>query len=151
VVRELLQHNPDLSFCAYLGGTPLHWAYWSGEREVVDLLLAAGADPTLRDTMVRCTPRAFGICVASNWGILPLVRKQLENDPALINLLDGRGTTLHEAARGGSAQIVLFLLSRGADPTLRDGDGKTPGDLVTDETVRELLRSHLQTSARSTP
>lgn len=151
VVRQLLQHDPDLSFRAYLGATPLHWAYWSGEREVVDLLFAAGADPTLRDVMVRCTPRAFGICVASNWGILPLVKKQLENDPSLINILDGRGTPLHEAARGGSTQVVLFLLSCGADPKLPDRDGKTPADIATDDTMRELLRSHLPTSERTTP
>jgi ankyrin repeat protein len=151
VVRELLQHDPDLSFRAYLGGTPLHWAYWSGEREVVDLLLSAGADPTLRDVMVRCTPRAFGICVAANWGFPHLIEKQLENDPALINILDGRGTPLHEAARGGSTQVVQFLLDRGADPTLRDGEGKTPADLALDEKVRELLRSHLRTSQGSTP
>jgi cytohesin len=140
VVRELLQHDPDLSFRAFLGGTPLHWAYWSGERAVVDLLLNSGANPTLRDAMVRCTPRAFGICVAANWGILDMVRKELQNEPALINVLDGRGTPLHEAARGGSAQVVRFLLERGADPTLRDADGKTPLDLATDPAVRELLR-----------
>ena len=142
VVRELLSHAPDLSFRAFLNGTPLHWAYWGGEPEVVDLLLKAGADPALRDSMVQCTPRAFGICVAANWGILEMVSKQLENDPALVNIFDGRGTPLHEAARGGSAQVVLLLLTHGADRTAHDREGKTALDLATEgghEAVRQLL------------
>ena len=32
VVRFLLGKHPDLSFRAYLGATPLHWAYFGGSR-----------------------------------------------------------------------------------------------------------------------
>ena len=42
--------------------TALHWAYFAGAPRVVALLLAAGADPTLRDPVLGCTPEAFGIC-----------------------------------------------------------------------------------------
>ena len=43
VVAHLLTRSPDLGFRAFLGGTALHWAYWSGSRAAVDLLLRAGA------------------------------------------------------------------------------------------------------------
>jgi hypothetical protein len=85
----LLGHGPDLAFRAYMGGTALHWAYFAGSRAVVTLLLDAGPDPTLRDDVHRCTPRAFGICVPASWGWLSKVRQRLAEDPALASLMDG--------------------------------------------------------------
>lgn len=144
VVRELLRHDPDLGFRAFIGGTPLHWAYYGGNREVVDLLLQAGADPTLRDYDYDCTPRAFGICVAANWGFPPLLARTLALDPSTVNIFEGRGTPLHEAARAGHSRLVETLLAAGADPSLRDRAGKTPLDLAAegrhDGTV-EILRT----------
>jgi ankyrin repeat protein len=130
VVAHLLTRSPDLGFRAFLGGTALHWAYWSGSRATVDLLLRAGADPTLRDGFLRCTPRAFGICLPASWGWTAKVRQRLAEDHALAGILDGRGAPLHEAAREGHAEIVDLLLEAGADPRQRDGDGKTPRDLA---------------------
>jgi cytohesin len=130
VVRELLTHGPDLSFRAFIGGTPLHWAYYGGNRDVVELLLRAGADPTLRDYDYGCTPRAFGICVAANWGFPPLLVRTLQMDPSAVNIFEGRGTPLHEAARAGHTRLVEMLLVAGADPSIRDADGKIPLDLA---------------------
>jgi ankyrin repeat protein len=130
VVRELLGHAPDLSFRAFLGGTPLHWAHFGASRAVIDMLLAAGADPGLRDQEYGCTPRAFGICVAASWGFLSPFLAVLRNDPGTINLLDGRGTALHEAARAGQEAVVKLLLQVGADRSIRDHQGKTALDLA---------------------
>lgn len=147
VVRELLKHDPDLSFRAFIGGTPLHWAYYSGDRETVELLLRAGADPTPRDYDYNCTPRAFGICVAANWGFPPLLERTLRMDPSVVNIFEGRGTPLHEAARAGHSRLAATLLAAGADPSIRDRAGKTPLDLAAEagygETV-EILRSRAQ-------
>jgi ankyrin repeat protein len=144
VVRFLLKHDLDVDFRAFLGGTPLHWAYFGGSRPVVTALLEAGADPTLRDAEFHCRPAAFGICVAASWGIVPVVKRVLRLDPSLVNVRDGRGTPLHEAARTGAAPIVRILLKAGAAPTARDANGQTPLDLAKshqhDEVV-DLLRS----------
>jgi ankyrin repeat protein len=129
VVRFLLRKQPDLSFRAYLGGTPLHWAYFSGSREVVDLLMRAGADATLRDDEIGCTPRAFGICTMANWGFAFLVRRELLADPTLAQVLDGT-SPLHEAARGGHLETVQILIAAGADRATRDRDGRTAGELA---------------------
>src|SRR4029077_16354798 len=77
VVRFLLGKQPDLSFRAYLGATPLHWAYFGGSRTVVELLEQNGADTAVRDEALGCTPRSFGICVPANWGFAFLVRARL--------------------------------------------------------------------------
>jgi ankyrin repeat protein len=130
VIRELLAHGPDMAFRAYCGGTPLHWAYFSGSKESVDLLLAAGADPNLRDDAVKCSARAFGICIPASWGFVRKVEERLAEDPTLANIFEGRGTPLHEAARSGNAPICALLLKAGADPSILDGEGKTALDLA---------------------
>ena len=130
VVRELLAHDPDLSFRAFLGATALHWAYFSGQAEVVKLLLEAGADPTARDHEYDCTPRAFGICVAASWGFAGIFERVLRMDPTAVNILEGRATPLHEAAREGHKAIVEALLASGADPSIQDSQGRTALDLA---------------------
>lgn len=129
VVRFLLTKQPDLSFRAYQGGTPLHWAYFGGSLAIVDVLEQAGADTTLRDDMLHCTPRAFGISTAANWGFGVMVRARLRDDPSLAKVMDTTGP-LHEAARHGHLQIVEMLLEAGADPRRLDATSRTPLDLA---------------------
>jgi ankyrin repeat protein len=141
VVRFLLTRNPDVNFRAFLGGTPLHWAYYASSRPVVAMLSRAGADPALRDAEFNCTPRAFGISVVANWGIVPLVKRALQSDPSLANVHDGRGTPLHEAARSGALEVVRILLKAGAVPTVRDSNGQTPLDLALAHEHDELAQA----------
>lgn len=128
VVRFLLTKDPDLAFEAYRGGTPLHWAYFSGSAETTRLLIDAGADETLRDPSLGCTPKLFGICTAANWGFLFKVQALLKTDPSLLTAMDGKTSALHEAAAAGQNEIVEHLLGQGADKHLNDGAGKTPRD-----------------------
>lgn len=130
VVRFLLGRGADVAFHAYMGATPLHWAYFSASRDVIDVLLAAGSDPDALDDTYRCTPRAFGICVASSWGFTHLVKRQLDVDRSLVSIQCGRGSPLHEAARAGHVPIVIMLLLAGADPHARDPGGKTPAQVA---------------------
>jgi ankyrin repeat protein len=143
VVRFLLTKQPDLSFRAFLGATPLHWACFGGSRTVVELLVQNGADTAVRDDALGCTPRSFGICVPANWGFAFLVRARLAEDPSLVNIMDGRTSPLHEAAQNNRAEVVRLLLDQGANPSLTNGDGNTPLDLATESghvAVAEMLR-----------
>lgn len=130
VARFLLTMKPDLSFRGFMGAGTLHWAHFGGSCTVIELLEQAGADPKSRDDVLHCTPRAFGICAAANWGFDFLVRKRLAEDPSLANPSDGQTSPLHEAARGGHVQVVRLLLDHGADSTFRDSAGKTPLDIA---------------------
>jgi hypothetical protein len=50
-------------------------------------------------------------------------------------------TTLHLAASQNSAALIVGLLTRGgADPTLPNGDGKTPFELAGDRATRDAFR-----------
>lgn len=129
-VRELLARGPDLSFQAFAGATVLHWAYFAGAPSVVALLVASGADPTVRDPVLGCTPEAFGICTAASWGWLSKVRQRLEENPALIRAQSRRGGPLHEAAWAGHLGVVKLLVDAGADPGGRNEDGQTARDLA---------------------
>ena len=56
-VRSQIACGSDVNERNSTGWTPLHWASWKGYGEIVDALLAAGADP----------------CIADNWGNAPAV------------------------------------------------------------------------------
>jgi len=129
-VRALLAHGPDLSFRAFAGGTALHWAYFGGARGAVEALLRAGADATVRDDEVGCTPRAFGISWAAHVGWVTKVRQRLADDPTLVDVMDGGHAPLHLAAKAGQLGVVKALLETGANASLRDSEGKTALDLA---------------------
>jgi ankyrin repeat protein len=129
VVRFLLTQSPDLAFRAYLGGTVLHWAYYSGSRDVIDLVIAAGADAEARDDEFKVRPRLFGACVLASWGFGRMLQPRLEQDPALVRMIDGT-TALHEAARAGQAGTARLLLDAGADARALDRDGHRPAEVA---------------------
>jgi ankyrin repeat protein len=124
-VRELLAHGPDLSFRAFAGATTLHWAFFGGARGVVALLRAAGADSTLRDPVLGCTPEAFGICFPASVAWVSKVRQRLAEDPRLVAAESARGGPLHEAAHAGTLEAVKALVEAGADPARRNAEGQT--------------------------
>lgn len=138
VVKFLLAKEPDLGFRGYMGGTALHWAYFGGSREIVELLLDAGADESLRDDVLHCLPRSFGVCALANWGFVELLTLRLQSDPTLANYMDGQMSPLHAAALGGSVAAAKTLLAAGADLQLRDGAGRTAREVALAQGHAEL-------------
>ncbi|HJR69325.1 MAG TPA: ankyrin repeat domain-containing protein, partial [Gammaproteobacteria bacterium] len=122
------------------GATPFMRAAKSGDVEVMKLLLAAGADPTL--TLPNGTT-ALMFAAGRGWrngsALAPSYDQGSEQEAAeAIGLLvdlglavdaadDTGNTALHSAVAGrGSAAIVAALLARGADPTAPNAKGETP-------------------------
>lgn len=143
-VEFLLTKSPDLSFRAYMGATPYHWAYFGGSNEIIKALQKAGASEESRDERLGCTPRAFGIFTPISWGFTFLVQKQLARDPSLVNLIDQQNTPLHLAIRGHHEEIVQLLIQYGAAPSIRPENG-----ISSIELARELgnpqIVAHLET------
>jgi ankyrin repeat protein len=114
---------PDFEF----GATPLLGAVYRNNREMIDVLLRAGADINARSGWW-----------AGSFGVL-------DHDGALSEFLIARGATVdvHAAARLGLLDRLDALIA--ADPGLlraRGGDGQTPLHFAASVEVAEYLLAH---------
>ena len=100
------------------GCTALCLASGSGQDEVVELLLEAGADNNARSRSGNT-----GLCLASHQGHVEVARLRLEAgaDKSLIN--EGHLTARSLALRGGHTEVVQ-LLEAGARDTAPSGSGR---------------------------
>ena len=124
---------PDHGF----GATPLLGAVYAGEREIVEILLDAGADINARS---RWWAGSFGVLdhhgpltefliargafvdahAAARHGLLDRLKTLVTADPGQVHTRGGDGQTpLHVAA---SIEVARYLLDRGADIDARDID-----------------------------
>ncbi|CAF2791794.1 unnamed protein product [Rotaria sp. Silwood2] len=140
VVKRVLTFNPSLVNCRDVQGrnsTPLHFAAGYNRIQVVEYLLAMGADVTARD----------------KGGLVPLhnscsyghleVTALLLNNGASSQVTDlWKVTPLHESAAKGKFEICKLLIKYGADINKKNRDGAIPLDLVKDRDsdVADLLR-----------
>jgi len=121
-------------------GTPLQRAVRGKAGDLLELLLAHGADPNVHD---QCGNTPLHLAVAAK---ALLMLENLLDAGASIDAKDGQGrTALHWAAISQIVAIVNVLLDAGADPNAQDCDGNTPLHYVacldTDiaKTVRTML------------
>jgi hypothetical protein len=111
-----------------------------GDGPRLSALLAAGADPEVRDGEGR---PALLLAVASGHerAVEALLRGGARPDPTT-----GSGwTPLHEAARAGGLEAARALLDAGAEPDLRDRIRGTPLDVAEQgnhERLARLLRAN---------
>ncbi|KAI8426788.1 hypothetical protein MSG28_014472 [Choristoneura fumiferana] len=113
--------------------TPLHFAAGYGRREVVELLIAAGAALQARDD-----GGLQPLHNACSFGHADVVRALLAAGAAPAARDNWGYTPLHEAAAKGKVDVCIALLQHGADPNIRNTEGKTPLDLA-DSATRPVL------------
>ena len=116
-VRTLLKKRTDVNAPQGDGATALHWATYNENRELVDLLLGAGAN----------------VNAANDLGITPLYLAAAAGNVSLVNALLKKGaapdassesgvTPLMEAARAGNVEAVSALLAKGANVNAQERD-----------------------------
>lgn len=150
IVAFLIEKGANVNQVDIFGAAPLHMAVVQGHKEIVELLLEKGAD----------------INVKTKNGKIPL-QLAFENErPAIIELFINRGldidstineynrTLLHKAVIMGKKKIVDFLVTKGADITARDKNGKNALDLATicghKEMAELLVAKGAQTAVKPT-
>ena len=168
-VRALLQADPQLAtrrviearlyesgifHWLYAGDTALHLAAAGYRAEIVQLLLAAGADANAFTNHRQSGPlhyAADGYITGPAWDPKRQVKtiRYLLEAGAEVNAPDKNGATpLHRAVRTRSAAAVQCLLSAGADPRRKNSSGSTPFHLAVQNTGRggsgEQLAKHAQ-------
>jgi hypothetical protein len=179
VVQSLIEQGEDVNLT--LQRTPLHVAADQGNLEIVDLLLAGGADVNARDHGGR-VPIFFAIrrdhsevvwrlveagadptactgsgstllMVAARTEDLELVQWLIDNG-AEINALRTEGrhvTALMWAADKSSEEMVKLLLEHGADPSITNRDGDTALNLADSDAIREMLSKKMAATTGSEP
>ncbi len=108
--RALLSERVDLGVTQRDGTTALHWAVYYGNEDIVNRLIAMGADPSARN----------------DYGATPLSQAAITGNPRIIQALleagadpnepnaDGQ-TPLMMLARTNNLEAALVLLEAGAD------------------------------------
>lgn len=126
----------------YVGDTALHLAAAGYRVELVQLLMAAGADPNATTNHRRSGPlhyAADGYITGPVWD----PKRQVETIRCLlragaeINAQDKNGAApLHRATRTRCAAAVKCLLAAGSDARLKNKPGSTPFHLAVQDTGR---------------
>jgi len=142
VARLLLSRGESVSATDSNGQTPLFWAAAESRVEVIKFLIEHGADVNCRTTS-GATP----LLTAARMAVSPELVEAFVEAGADINARDNRGeNALHKLAWYGypdkNIQTARILLGAGADITVRNKDGKTPLDVLLDNSLRneELVR-----------
>ena len=144
--------------------TPLHDAAWAGDLETVKLLLALGADPTVRDREFHGTPLGWAAynrqhaviaCLLPFADVFDAVRVDavervaalLREDPARARAVDAQGCPLVFYVHAGSKrtpELLALLVQHGADLNARDRSDRTALDAALanghDQLADELRR-----------
>lgn len=148
LVQQLLEAGAQLDLRNHNGCTALYWACFSqcgADERVVRLLLERGADPWVRTACGR-----NALMVASANGHLGIVRALLQHRDSsrrqqragrVVDEVDDYGqTALWRACSNGHAHVArALLLEGGADPSLRDREGRTARDIAQHESHRECV------------
>ena len=126
----------------YVGDTALHVAAAGYRVQLVQHLLAAGADAKAAANRRRSTPLHYasdGFVAGPHFDPQQQLATLglLLNAGASINAQDRNGASaLHRATRTRCADAVAYLLAAGADPLLRNESGSTPLHLAVQTTGR---------------
>lgn len=141
LVRQRLEAEPGLlNACAPDGFQPLGLAAYFGHTDLVDELLARGADPN-RPAQNSMRVQALHAAVANEknpQAALQITRALLAHGAQVNARQEGGWTPLHEAAHHGQAALVHLLLAHGADPALANDHGKRPADLAREQGHSEV-------------
>ncbi len=134
---ELLSLDPQQAKAYSLDGyTALHLACFFGHPNLAEMLLRYGADPNARSrNAMSVMPLHSAAAACKQRSVEWLV----EYGADVNATQQGGWTALHEAARQGNIEMAEYLLSKGADPNKKSGDGKVPADLANEKGHQQVL------------
>jgi cytohesin len=123
-VKALIKDSPNLvSVKDKMGNTPLHLAASNDHAEVMEFLLASGADVNARNGNGGNSPMDFALGCINHKDTLALLIAHGAN----VNARADNGiTALHEVAMRGVMEDAVLLIAHGADADARDMKGNTP-------------------------
>ena len=122
-VRTLIADGADVNAPHGDGMTGLHWAALSGNREIAQLLIDAGAALEAATRLGAHTP--LHVAAKVGHGEVVAILAEAGADPAAVT--ETGATPLHFAAASGDVRAVTVLLGHGAATDAREPQwGQTP-------------------------
>ena len=127
-VKEFLAKGVNVNSGCSSGQLPIMEALGDDKAEILDFLLAHGADVNLTATVagMEMTP----LDVAVNNGHTASVKKLLDHGAQTEKEIMFQQTVLFSAVRNGNPEIIRLLIDHGADANHKDMSGDTPLSLA---------------------
>ena len=120
LVKALLKNDPGLVNKVSGPVTPLSMAIAHKHPEIVQFLVANGADVNLQDSAGQTA-----LVFAASYGETKIAQLLIECG-AKVEIGDSDASPLHAAAGMGNLETVRLLLGKGANINSRDREGRTP-------------------------
>jgi ankyrin len=125
LANRLIEMGFEINKQDYNGNTPINLALYHNSPECVSLLMK------FRPKLTKANKHGLlPIHSAARYGYFEVVKESLRAGVHVNATAPGHNTPLHYAARSGHLDIVVLLSENGADISLTQGYGWTPGDLA---------------------
>ncbi len=130
--KVLIERGANVNATNRSGNSPLQMlGFFSPDRtDIAELLINSGADCKIVDEGGKPLILYFMGHGKCNSSVVVLILKQYGDINAPLDSLNS--TALHYAASDGCYNIVKYLLASGANPNLKNANGKTALQLVTE-------------------
>ncbi|XP_021479984.2 poly [ADP-ribose] polymerase tankyrase [Oncorhynchus mykiss] len=132
--------HPSILTCLevrnYEGLTPLHLAVQGGDKELVRILLDAGADINAMDIKSGHSPLIHAV---ENHN-MDMVHFLIENDCNVNGQSYSGNTALHSACGRGQVDTARLLLKNRADSSVKNYHNDTPAMVAKNKMVTDVLR-----------
>lgn len=146
VLRYLLEHGadpgrePDLKYVAFYIHPPMDIAVWNDNEEALRLLVQYGATfkgrEALKDAALFGRMKAARCLIDMGFDVNYICAFDVPD----LDTCRHCTAPLHAAAGRGHIDMVQLLLANGADPRLRDPQGKTAFDVAREAVFPEVLK-----------
>lgn len=148
VVACLLKNgaNPDLY--DEIGMTPLMWAIYKQQYEVIDTLIANNVNLQYRENHYGLSPLMWTLSYGDSTSF-----SQILNAVDDCNIQDFSGeTALHMAVRFNDMDALRLLIQNNANPNIKDKEGKMPIHKAalngSFESIKELIKNGAKVSVK---
>lgn len=118
------------------GWTPLHYAAFENQEDIIHVLLEKGAHVEAEDD-----EGDTALILAIRKGYMNIVSQFLDTKPVIVSRVT---SALHVAAEGGHVEIVCRLLEEGNNIEVRDAHGRTALHVAALNGSEEVLRLLLE-------
>ena len=84
----------------------------------------------------------LGIHYAARWGDMSMLKSYIKAGANIDGKTNSKETALHKCGRWDRKEAALYLLSLGANPSCKNGDGNKASDMTADPEMKFLLDNY---------